>query len=193
MDGQTLEPARFPLGGGLDQGTRPALRVLGMKLVHVVPHVNQEASGPSYSVPRLCEALAARGHDVELSCQAARQPIPGVRTSVYPEWRVLRRFAISPAHARALARAARHVDVIHNHSLWSMVNVAAGWVVPGRRAKLVTSPRGTLSEWAMTRNRRIKRVLSLAQDRALRRADVLHATSEAEYLDIRQRGYKPPV
>jgi len=30
-----------------------------MRLVHVVPHISDEASGPSYSVPRLCGSLAA--------------------------------------------------------------------------------------------------------------------------------------
>jgi hypothetical protein len=29
-----------------------------MRLVHVVPHISEEASGPSYSVPRLCASLA---------------------------------------------------------------------------------------------------------------------------------------
>ena len=50
-----------------------------MKLLHVIPHIDKEAAGPSYSVPRLCESLAARSHEVELSCLAARCEIPGVR------------------------------------------------------------------------------------------------------------------
>jgi hypothetical protein len=48
-----------------------------MRLVHVVRHVSEEASGPSYSVPRLCASLAVLGREVELSCLAARGPIPG--------------------------------------------------------------------------------------------------------------------
>ena len=39
----------------------PALRA-----VHVVPHVQAEASGPSYTVPALCKALARHAHDVTL-------------------------------------------------------------------------------------------------------------------------------
>lgn len=120
-----------------------------MKSVHVVPHIDQEAAGPSYSVPRLCESLAARGHEVELSCLAARGKLPGVVLDLHEQWPILGRFAISPSLARALRDKAGRVDIVHNHSLWSMVNVAAGWVVPGKRAKLVTSPRGTLSPWAL--------------------------------------------
>ena len=164
-----------------------------MKMVHVVPHIDQEAAGPSYSVPRLCEALAARGHEVELSCLAARGAIAGVCLDLHRELPVLRRFAVSGSFVRALRRKAAAVDIVHNHSLWSMVNVAAGLVVPGRRAKLVTSPRGTLSPWALSRTRHLKRLLRPLQWRALERADLLHATSEQEYAEIRAQGLRAPV
>lgn len=164
-----------------------------MKLLHIVPRIDQEAAGPSYSVPRLCEVLATRGHDVELSCMAARGPIPGVRLDLHPDWPILRRFEVSTSLARAMRRKAAEVDIVHNHSLWSMVNVASGLVVPGRHAKLVTSPRGTLSPWALSRTRHLKRVLKPLQWRALERADLLHATSESEYADIRAQGLRVPV
>ena len=83
--------------------------------------------------------------------------------------------------------------MVHNHSLWSMVNVASGWVVPGRGAKLVVSPRGTLSAWALSRNRHVKRVLWPLQKRVLARADLLHATSEVELAEIRAQGFTAPV
>ena len=130
-----------------------------MRLVHVVPHIDQEAAGPAYSVPRLCQSLAACGNEVELSCLSARGEIAGLTLDLHPQWPVLKRFAVSTSLARALARKADTADVVHNHSLWLMVNVASGWVVPGRRAKLVVSPRGTLSTWALSRNRHVKRML----------------------------------
>jgi glycosyltransferase involved in cell wall biosynthesis len=164
-----------------------------MKLVHVVPHIDQEASGPSYSVPRLCQSLAACGHQVELTCLAARGAIDGVALDVHPQWPALGRFAISSSLANALRRKARVVDVVHNHSLWSMVNVAAGWVVPSSHAKLVTSPRGTLSDYALSRSRRVKALLWPLQRRALARADMLHATSDVEFAEIRGQGFHAPV
>lgn len=164
-----------------------------MKLVHVVPHIDQEASGPSYSVPRLCESLAALGHEVEISCLAAPGPIPGVQLDVHRQWPVWRRFAVAPAHTLAVRRKAAYVDIVHNHSLWSMINVGAGWAVPGRHAKLVTAPRGTLSRWALARSRTAKRALWPLQRRALTRADLLHATCDAEYEEIRALGLTAPV
>ncbi len=164
-----------------------------MKLVHVVPHIDQEAAGPSYSVPRLCQSLSACGNEVELTCLAARGEIPGVTLDLHSQWPILGRFAVSTSLTRALGRKARVVDVVHNHSLWSMVNVAAGWVVPGRRAKLVTSPRGTLSAWALGRNKILKSWLWPLQRRVLARADMLHATSDVELQEIRAQGFTAPV
>lgn len=164
-----------------------------MKLIHVVPHIDQEAAGPSYSVPRLCQSLAACGNEVELTCLAARGAIANVSLDIHPQWPILSRFALSTSLARALRRKAKAVDVVHNHSLWSMVNVAAGWVVPGGRAKLVTSPRGTLSAWALNRSRGAKRLLWPLQRRTLSRADLLHATSDVEFAEIRAQGLTAPV
>lgn len=164
-----------------------------MKLVHIVPHIDQEASGPSYSVPRLCQSLAQCGNEVELSCLAARETIPGVKLDLHRQWPILGRFAISTSLVAGMRHKAMVVDVVHNHSLWSMVNVASGWAVPGRNAKLVTSPRGTLSAWALRRNATQKRLLWPLQRRALARADLLHATSEVEYDEIRSHGFTAPV
>ncbi|WP_027950393.1 glycosyltransferase [Haliea salexigens] len=164
-----------------------------MKLIHVVPHISAEASGPSYAVPRLCQAIARRGNDVTLSCLAAGREVPNVTLSVHDSWPVLQRFAVSPSQANWLLQQAKQVDIMHNHSLWSMVNVTAGWAVPGKHAKLVTSPRGTLSEWALSHSRYRKKALWPLQKRVLERADLLHATSEEEYADIRRLGFSAPV
>lgn len=164
-----------------------------MRIVHVIPHVNVEASGPSYSVPRLCQSLARRGNKVELTCLAAPGAIDGVRLDVHTQWKIFQRFAVSPGLACTLRGKAGNVDVVHNHSLWSMVNVAAGWVVPGRGAKLVASPRGTLSKWALCRNKVMKTLLWPLQRRVLTRADLIHVTSEVEYKEVRALGLTSPV
>ena len=164
-----------------------------MRLVHVVPHIDQEAAGPSYSVPRLCQSLADRGHVVELTCLAAKEPVPGVALDLHRQWPILGHFAISSSLAHALRKKAAEVDIVHNHSLWSMVNVAAGWVVPGKKARLVTSPRGTLSMWALSRTKTLKRILWPLQRRVLSRAHLLHATSEVEYAEIRALGFTAPI
>jgi glycosyltransferase involved in cell wall biosynthesis len=164
-----------------------------MNLIHLVPHVDKEAAGPSYSVPRLCESLAQCSNEVELMCLASGRDLENVTVSVYKQWSFLSRFAISSAFSSELARKSNSVDIVHNHSLWSMINVASGWAVPGKKAKLVVSPRGTLSKWALGRSSTLKRLIWPFQSRALRRADLLHATSLEEYEEIRRLGFRAPV
>ena len=164
-----------------------------MKFFHIVPNVKEEASGWAYSVPRLCQSIAKLGHDVELSCLAVRHDISGVKTTEYTALPVFRKFGVSVGHTRALISSTKRVDVVHNHSLWSMMNVVSGWVVPRTNAKLVVSPRGTLSQWAMNRRRLLKRFLWVLQRRTLAEADLLHATSQEEYLDIRSHGFSNPI
>lgn len=164
-----------------------------MHLAHVVPHVGAEAAGPSYSVPRLCEAQAALGHAVSLLTLEAGRSLAGVAVEVSSSVRVARGYGISPALHRAVGRAARVVEVVHNHSLWEMANISPGLVVPGKRALLVTSPRGTLSAWALERSAGRKRLMRPLQWPVLTRAGLLHATSVEELADIRRLGFRAPV
>jgi len=189
-----LVSPRFKQGGFRYGYALPVTdKVDSMKLLQIVPHIDQEASGPTYVLYRLCEALAELGDSVELKCLAAGAPIPGVKLSVHQQWGILPRFAVSSDMMRAMRHAAGEVDVLHNHSLWSMVNVASGVVNFGRKAKLVTSPHGTLSTWALNRRRVIKRILWPAQRLALTRADLIHVTSEDEYQEVRALKLRVPV
>ena len=164
-----------------------------MKILHSVPHISDEASGPSYTVPRLCEATASLENDVTLACLKAKEDIPGVKMTIHSSWPILKNFGISHEHSIYLNQQAYEMDVIHSHVLWSMVNIIAGWVVPGKYAKLVISPRGTLSEWALRHSKFKKKIFWPLQKRLLDKADLIHATSQAEYEDIRKLGFKQPV
>ena len=164
-----------------------------MNIVHAIPFIGEEASGPAYSVPRLCQSLSANDCAVELLCLAPAPAIRGITVSQYPRWPHLQRFGISTGLARAVAERARSADIVHNHSLWSMVNVLAGWSVPRRRALLVVSTRGTLSPWALRHSRWKKRMLWPLQKRLLTRADLIHVTSREELEDVRRQGFATPI
>ncbi len=164
-----------------------------MKLLHIIPHIDEEAAGPSYSVPRLCQSLAVVGNEVELSCLAAKKNIKHVNIVIHSEWPFLKRFAISSSFVKYLRLRVDGVDIIHNHSLWSMVNIATGWVVSNKGAKLITSPRGTLSDWALTQSCLVKKLMWPLQRRLLAKSNMIHATSLAEYNDIRAKGFDSPI
>jgi glycosyltransferase involved in cell wall biosynthesis len=94
----------------------------------------------------------------------------------------------------ALRQAAHEVDVIHTNSLWMMPNVYPAASVAGTDCRLVISPRGTLSDWALSRVRWRKRLVGCwGQHHALHEAHCLHVTSEHELEECRRFGLKNPV
>ena len=163
-----------------------------MKLMHVVPHLDEEAAGPTQSVLRLCESLAAAGNEVDLHTMAGGRLPQGVHLQVHREWRLPPRFGFSPRLRGELAKAAANADIVHNHSLWSYPNMAAGMACPPGKI-LVTSPRGTLAPAARQRSHWKKRLFAPLQRPAIERAACLHATSAMELSDIRAAGLRQPV
>lgn len=168
-----------------------------MRTLHTLPAFGIEASGPCYTVPKLCEALIASGVATTL---AVLDWLPDIETPPYVQRFPLgwgpRRLGRSPAMARYLVESPRSAkaEIIHNHGLWMMPNVYAGWARKSGQCRLVGSPRGTLSQWALSHHRRRKRVFWwLLQAQALRRADAFHATSEEECADLRRLGFRQPV
>lgn len=168
-----------------------------MRLIQTIPAVSEEASGPSYSVVRLCEALIANRNDVTLAAldwnHMPSQPsfIKTFALGLGP-----RRLGRSPAMRRWLSDAAMtgEVDVIHNHSLWMMPNVYPGWIAKRYGIPLMVSPRGTLSRWAMRSGSSIKRMFwPLVQRPAITATACFHATAQHECEDIRRLNFRQPV
>ena len=168
-----------------------------MTIVHVVSSVSRESSGPSYSVVRLCESMIAAGADVELATLDAgpRRPAPAFLRQ-FPRGCGPRRLGRSPALRRWLDAQVRvrRAGVVHAHGLWQMNVVYPAWAVRTGRAKLIVSPRGGLSRWAMRYGSAVKPLFWRALQRpALRQAACLHATAEHEYEDMRRLGFRQPV
>ena len=166
-------------------------------MIHVVPSIAEEASGPSYSVVRLCESLIEAGADahlVSLDWSGKGSSTPYVTT--FPTSLGPRRLGRSPQMYRWLVEQTRfgRFDVIHNHSLWMMPNVYPGKVCRSSNCRLMVSPRGTLSSWALRFHALRKRVFwRLVQGPAVRSAACFHATAENEYQDIRRIGFTQPI
>ena len=168
-----------------------------MRVIHVVPAITEEASGPSYSVMRLCQSLIQSGEDVTLAALdwSPLSSMPAFM-KVFPLGVGPRRLGRSPKMCRWLmAETAKgKVDVIHNHGMWQMNAIYPGWAAKGRRTKFVVSPRGAFSGWAMSHGSPFKRIFwPLLQRPALLHASCFHATAEAECKDIRRLGFNQPI
>lgn len=172
-----------------------------MRILHVVPHVGHEASGPSYSVPALCRALGRAGADVTLMTQTkevAEEPLassPGFRHEMHTERGWPKALHPSPEMAAALLAAAQNgADLIHNHSIWIWPNVYPGRVARDTGVPLVTAPRGALAPPNLAHGRLRKRVFwHLGQRLTYEGASLLHATSPEERDHMRLFGLNQPT
>ena len=172
----------------------------GLRVLHVVPSVAAEASGPSYSVPALAKACVALGNEVTLVTVGDGRPAPTAGfTHIecpqdYRTIPLLRSLRASSEMVGTLEAEAARSDLIHTHSLWLLPNVYPARAGARNGRPLVLSPRGTLSPIALARSRGRKALFWWAAQRAaVRRAALLHATSDQEYEDIRAFGLKQPV
>ncbi len=170
---------------------------MSLRVIQVVPAIHYEASGPSYSVRRLSETLINENHFVTLATldwsplTAPPAFLKTFKMGLGP--RVLGR---SPLMKKWLVDQVieENVDIIHNHGMWYMNAVYPGWAVKKGQAKLVISPRGAFSKWAMQKSSTRKKIFwALFQKRAFAKASCFHATGQAEYEDIRRMGFKQPV
>jgi glycosyltransferase involved in cell wall biosynthesis len=170
------------------------------RVAHIVDSVAEEASGPSYSVPALCGGL----HDIGWSVSLLTIGAPGEDGDRgFPHRRFAPNFADLPLlrsmrHSRGLRRAiiaeAEAGAVLHAHGLWLMANVYPGWAARDLKTQLVMSPRGMLGEAALDFSRHRKKAMwRLLQGAAARRADLVHATSDQEFDDVRRFGLTQPV
>lgn len=189
---------------GADAATRGADASVRLRALHVLPGLDPAHGGPSYSVPRLCQALAAEGTEITLYSVALAAAAQGTSTvGDYRDCRFawegaslpfLRNLRFSSGLRRALHVAARGADVVHDHGLWLMPNVWVGRAAMRAGKPLVVSPRGMLAPAALVFSRWKKLAFwRLLQGPAFQQARCFHATSEAEYAEIRGFGLRQPV
>lgn len=166
-----------------------------MKVIQVVPDIENMSAGPAYSVPAMTEGLRRNGVEVELyslgSAGGRRFKFP---VRLFKEKWFSHGSGFSPDMSRAFATAARSVDIIHANSIWQFPSVYPSWAVKHSKCKFVLGPRGTLSQWALNRSR-IKKFFfgHLFQYPAMRRVDMFVASCLEEAEDIRRLGYKQPI
>lgn len=164
--------------------------------IHSVPEIDEEASGPSYSVLRLCSALRASGIPSTVIALSNGLPADALGAALFPRGHGPKRLGSSPAMLAWLRSAASEgrLTLLHNHSLWMMPNVYPGWVCSREGVPLVVSPRGTLSGWAMSHGSIVKKLFwPFVQRPALAATRCFHATALSEYEDIRRVGFTQPV
>ena len=177
-----------------------------MRVVHVTPYFAPafRYGGPPRSVLGLCQGLQRAGVHVEVLTTAANGPTDlapsppegseyqGVAVRYVPVAFPRRFFGgrLRGPLAAALSRA----DLCHIHGIWNVPEWTASRLARARGISYVVSPRGMLQPGALRHGRWRKRTAFRLFERAtLARADLLHATSEAEATALQSLGLKVPV
>lgn len=118
--------------------------------------------------------------------------VPCLASPVTPLGRRLRGW--SPALRTLIFEAAVRADIVHSHALWMVPGIYARQAAEQYARPLVISPRGMLDPWSLERARFKKRLAAWAyENRNLRAARLLHATSELEAESIRRYGLRQPI
>jgi glycosyltransferase involved in cell wall biosynthesis len=174
-----------------------------MKVVVTIATLNPQHGGPARTVPALCRALVRHGADLEMVTIAERGRAPasletaGFNATVI-ETRATRYQPRSwtAQFKDALSRALREKEysVLFDVGLWLPSNHFAAQIAAQTQTSFVISPRGMLSPQALQFAKWKKRLAWIAYQKSdLKRARVLHATSENEAKDFRQRGLTQPI
>lgn len=152
------------------------------------------------SVPGLATALAKAGVVTTVASldyveHGAGVKAPGARyLSVQPSAAGRRMRGWSPALRKLIETEAREADIVHSHALWMNPGIYARRAAEKFGRPLVVSPRGMLDPWALGRSRLKKRLAALFyENRSLRAARLLHATSGLEAESIRRFGLTQPI
>lgn len=154
-----------------------------MKVLHTVDSVKPEAGGPSQSVPSLVRSLQQAGVDASLwTCDqgSAGDSHSDIAAPVGPLGQVVERLG--------------RIDVIHDHGIWLRSNHQSASLATASGIVRVVSPRGMLEPQARQLRGWKKRVAWMFyQQRDLRSAAFLHATSDREKRGFRRLGLDQPA
>jgi glycosyltransferase involved in cell wall biosynthesis len=170
-----------------------------MKILHIVPSYKPAYiyGGPIESVSRLCEGLAAQGHEVDVFTTTANGEtelvvpvgvpvnVDGVTVTYF------KRITKDPTHVspdlwRYLREHVTAYDIVHIQSWWNILVVVAACICHMKKVKVVIAPRGMLSRYIFeSDNTTMKKLIHHTIGKTALRKSWFHATAAAEYTECR--------
>ena len=158
-----------------------------MHVLHVITGL-PKAAGTSVFCGEVCNGLAAAGHDVTIAV------IDPTRADCYPIDPQIKLVPIDTLFKSTRSTCSTRFNIIHIHALWAPVLHKVNQWAAKNGLPVVWSPHGMLAPWAM-RHKWWKKCIPwyLDQKGDLKRAKMLHATSEQEAEWIRGLGFTQPI
>lgn len=154
-----------------------------MRILHVIGGI-MKAAGTSVFCVEIADGLKKAGYEVAI---AVRNP---QRMDAYPS-----RFKVPLIYISDVKEALYYHkwDIVHLHGLWEKELYQISRYAHKVGVKVVWSPHGTLTPWAM-RFKRFKKALFwwCFMRREVNRAELLHVTAESEVGDMHRNGLSSP-
>jgi glycosyltransferase involved in cell wall biosynthesis len=159
-----------------------------MDVLHTMPNVSRAFGGPTESLIGYAQAARTQDIDVHVAAPAVSDDDEKWLRDQLPEV-TFHFFASAGQHAYVFApglwawlwqRADRY-DAVHVHGLFNPVSSLSSHIGITRGVPTVMRPFGTLSRYTFSRRSTLKQLYYMLLDRpALRRAAIIHFTTEAE-------------
>jgi glycosyltransferase involved in cell wall biosynthesis len=176
-----------------------------MRILHVISSLDPQLGGPPMIAYRLAAAQSLQGHDVTLASYEAPEAagriaqaygkVPrgtGFHLHAFPQAGRLERLLARDAR-RALRELVAAADVVHLHSVWEPVLVAAAGEARRQGKPYFVLLNGMLDPWSLSQRAIKKRIaLALIYRRMLNRAAALHLGNADEGRLIEPLALHPP-
>lgn len=160
-----------------------------MRVLHVIPSVEERSGGPAAAIVPMCRALREQGIEVLLVSTDhgfspinadALQEYKGVPVRFFPV-QFGDSFKYSRSLAAWLAANVREFDLVHVHAVFNHASVAAAAACRDNDVPYVVRPLGTLDPWSMKQKPVRKQIFwTLMGKPMLERSAAVHYTTAAE-------------
>jgi glycosyltransferase involved in cell wall biosynthesis len=160
-----------------------------MRVLHVIPSVEERSGGPATAIMPMCRALRIQGIDVVLVstdhgfAQTNRddfEEYKGVPARFFPV-QFGGSFKYSRPFAGWLRKRVREFDLVHVHAVFNHASVAAAAACRDAGVPYVVRPLGTLDPWSMKQKAMRKGIFwTLLGQPMLERSAAVHYTAAAE-------------
>lgn len=163
-----------------------------MRILHYIESLNPVRGGPVRAVSDLCNALAARGHQVtlwtgELAESGAPKAQPGTPAIQKIDVRMSRLPRLGKIERDRLRSLIGGYDIVHVHGMWTLANIQIANDARRLGVPYLVTMRGMLDDWSMAQGTLRKRAfLALCGRTHLENAAVVHLTAKAEETQARK-------
>lgn len=160
-----------------------------MKILQIIPGIDSEGTGVYPFARGFFFDLVKKNRETKIVLLDGDNYLEEIKENVSKFGRIKLsfRFGLSFSLFLFLVKTQKYFDIIHNHGLWNMSNIAHSLVKKKSHQKIIISTHGTLSKEALNFSKIKKRILwNIIQKKVLLEADLIHVTSYKEFNEVRE-------